>query len=69
MFLTETGAGSVGTKRERLPKLRDLRDGYALLAKIDMAARGLDPDNIERSQKQLKLIQDLNEASGIGVKD
>ena len=65
VFLTETGTGSVGTKRERLPKLRDLRDGYALLAKIDMAARGLDPEDVERSQRQLQLIRDLNEASGI----
>ena len=65
VFLTETGAGSVGTKRERLPKLRDLRDGYALLAKINMAARGLDPEDIERTERQLQLIRDLNEASGI----
>ena len=54
IFLNETGAGSVSMKRQRIPRLKSLADGYALLANIDLTGRGK-----TRSAEQIFLLQDL----------
>jgi len=54
IFLNETGAGSVSMKRQRIPRLKSLADGYALLANIDLTGRGG-----TRSAEQIFLLQDL----------
>ena len=66
IFLKQTGTeDSVGTKLQRLPVLKDLRDGYGLLAQIDLAARGLDPDILKQNQQEKTLLDELDAASGV----
>ena len=65
MFQKETGSGSVGEKRQMLPVLMDLAAGYALLAKVDVGLRGLDPQSIEQTQRETRLLDELDAASEI----
>jgi len=65
VFQKETGSGSVGEKRQMLPILMDLAAGYALLAKVDVGIRGVDPQSIEQTQQENLLIDQLDAASGI----
>ena len=65
VFQKETGSGSVGEKRQMLPVLMDLAAGYALLAKVDVGIRGIDPQSIEQTQRENSLLDELDAASGL----
>ena len=56
--MKETGGMSYGTKKERLPVLYDLREGYKILAEIDIASRGGNVTDINQAE-QSALYQEL----------
>ena len=60
--MPQTGPGSVQKKKERLQDLKDLKAGYGVLAGLDLLSRGMDPADIDRSEAERQLINELNEA-------
>jgi len=67
--LSATGSGSVSIKKQRLAVLKDLADGYRLLAQVDLHARGIDASDIDRIDVERNLMNELDAALGIIVKD
>jgi hypothetical protein len=68
--LAETGTGSLSLKKQQLPRLYQLRDGYALLAGLvdssGIMKRAGGPLQTEEQQRQNDLMEDLRKKSGMG---
>ena len=68
--LEETGTGSLSLKKQQLPRLYQLRDGYALLAGL-VDSSGImkgagGPLQTDEQQFQNDLMEDLRKKSGMG---
>ena len=63
--MPQTGPGSIQKKQERLQTLKDLKAGYGVLAGLDLLSRGMDPADIDRTEAETALINELNRLSGI----
>ena len=64
--MPQTGPGSVQKKREILQKLKDLKAGYGVLAGFDLISRGIDPQSIDRSEREQAFIDELDRLSSEG---
>ena len=67
--MPQTGPGSLQKKQERLQTLKDLQAGYGVLAGLDLLSRGMDPADIDRSEAEQALIDELDRLSGISGGD
>lgn len=65
--MPQTGPGSLQKKQERLQTLKDLQAGYGVLAGLDLLSRGMDPAEIDRSEAEQALIDELDRLSGMGT--
>jgi hypothetical protein len=64
--MPQTGPGSLQKKQERLQTLKDLKAGYGVLAGLDLLSRGMEAADIDRSEAEQALIDELDRLSGIG---
>jgi len=67
--MPQTGPGSLQKKQERLQTLKDLQAGYGVLAGLDLLSRGMDPADIDRSEAEQALLDELDRLSGLGGGD
>ena len=67
--MPQTGPGSLQKKQERLQTLKDLQAGYGVLAGLDLLSRGMDPADVDRSEAEQALIDELDRLSGISGGD